>query len=194
MRNPLRLKNLSWRLAPWYVAGLVLLLLSRPTPASVALGCVPVVLGLALRAWAVGHLVKTQQLTVTGPYAHLRHPLYLGTLLVALGFASMLRGWPSLVALGVAGAWFFGRYLPRKETVESARLSARHGEVYDRYRAAVPALWPRRVAWRPCAADAEKLETDRRWRLERFDRNNELGPPLASALGVLIVALRSGAA
>ena len=73
-----------------------------------------------------------------------RYRGYLGRLLIFAGLCLMAR-WPYAVnwLLLVAGcAVFFGYYLPRKELVEPARLSALHGESFERYRREVPALWP----------------------------------------------------
>ena len=73
--------------------------------------------------------------------------------------------------------WFFLVYFPRKERIESQRLSALYGDDYDRYRAAVPALWPalRRYEGSP----RERVA----WSLARYDDNNELGTLLACVLG-----------
>ena len=51
------------------------------------------VAGLALRAWAAGHLAKNQRFAVSGPYAYVRNPLYLGTLLVATGLVIAAQRW-----------------------------------------------------------------------------------------------------
>ena len=203
MRNPIRPKNWSRRFAPWYAAGLVLVLLSRPTAFTIGVGLAPVALGLAIRGWGAGHLVKNECLTVTGPYAHLRHPLYLGTILVALGFSAMLGGWPGMVGLAVLMPWFFLHYLPRKEQVEGERLRARYGKDWERYRSAVPALWPRATGWRPDPAQMQKLDLDldldldidldsdlgHCWSFACYDRNNEHGTLLAVSLAVVGLAL-----
>jgi protein-S-isoprenylcysteine O-methyltransferase Ste14 len=189
MRNPIRPKNLSRRFAPWYAAGLLLVWISHPSVASVSAGLLPVALGLSIRTWGAGHLVKNERFTVTGPYAYLRHPLYLGTILIAVGFGSMLGGWPALAALSVALAWFFLDYFPRKEKVEGERLQSRYGDVYARYRGAVPALWPRLRRWRPAPADAEKLDIRHHWSVACYDRNNELGTLLAVTLAGLGLVL-----
>lgn len=62
--------------------------LARPTPATLLIGLPVCLAGLAVRAWAAGHLRKNQTLTTSGPYAWVRNPLYLGTLLMALGFTA----------------------------------------------------------------------------------------------------------
>ena len=66
---------------------------SSPTARSLWLGIPLSMFGLALRAWAAGHLEKNQQLAVSGPYACTRNPLYLGTLLVEAGLAIAARSW-----------------------------------------------------------------------------------------------------
>lgn len=183
MRNPIRVKNLRLRFVPLYAAGLALLLFARPSVAWYAAGAVLLVAGAALRGWGAGHLVKTEALTVTGPYAHLRHPLYLGTLLVGVGVALMAGGAWALAALALLLPWFFLDYFPRKERAESARLEALYGEAFRAYHDAVPALWPRLGAWRPPAGAGV------RWSLERYSDNNELG----TLLGLLALVAAFGA-
>lgn len=68
-----------------------------PRPESLLIG-VPVSLtGLAIRAWAAGHLAKNQSLAVSGPYAFIRNPLYAGTVIVAAGLVIAARRWELLV-------------------------------------------------------------------------------------------------
>jgi len=144
-----------------------LMLAARPTPASVALGSAVVALGEALRCWAAGHLKKTVDLVTSGPYRHTRNPLYLGRLLIFTGFAVMatLPYHANALAALAGYAFFFGVYLPRKERVEPSRLRETHGERYEHYFQAVPALWPRWTAYaRGGSAD---------WSWARFVRNRE---------------------
>ena len=76
-------------------AGFVLLIafafLSRPSRFSMEAGLPIALAGLLLRAWAAGHLAKNQQLAVSGPFAYVRNPLYLGTLLTAAGLVVAAR-------------------------------------------------------------------------------------------------------
>src|SRR5215831_11096128 len=72
----------------------VMLLAARPSRLSVAVGMGVAILGLALRAWASGHLRKNEELTVSGPYAYTRNPLYLVTLVLGIGISiSSGVGW-----------------------------------------------------------------------------------------------------
>jgi protein-S-isoprenylcysteine O-methyltransferase Ste14 len=110
---------------------------AQPTPASLAAGSAVALLGLALRAWAAGHLAKNQRLATSGPYAHVRNPLYVGTLLVGLGFA--VAG--ACAWIGAALMLFFLLwYLPVVEEEESHLAKILPG--YDDYRRRVPKLWP----------------------------------------------------
>lgn len=190
MRNPIRLKNLNARFAPLYVVGLGIVIFLPPRPEAFAMGLPPILLGVALRSWGAGHLVKNHALTMTGPYAHLRHPLYLGTLLVAMGFALLLGGWSSLVALVVILPWFVLAYFPRKDRIESSRLEALYGTAYAAYHEAVPALWPRLQPWRPPAESPVSPDGTGDWALSRYSDNNELGALLAIIAGVILLWLR----
>src|SRR6185437_9060418 len=98
-----------WRVPLSFLMAAASLWLAQPTLLSIVIGIGFVVAGLALRAVASGHIDKDVRLAVTGPYAHTRHPLYLGSVLIALGFVIAARSW--WVALG-ACALFLVFYLP----------------------------------------------------------------------------------
>lgn len=191
LRNPIRLKNLSARYLPLYLAGLWILAFHPIDPQRLVWAVPTVGLGLAIRSWAAGHLVKSDELTRTGPYAHLRHPLYAGTLLIATGFALLLGGALMWAVLLVAWSWFVLIYFPRKERVEAARLQSLHGARYLRYRDAVPALCPRRRAWADALVEAHEPGRGEGWSLERYSDNNELGTLLAVLGGLAAFGLRS---
>lgn len=111
---------------------------SAPDGASLAVGLPVAALGLALRAWAAGHLEKNLALAGSGPYARVRNPLYLGTLTAAAGLAIASRRW-ELAALFAA---VFGLvYLPVVE-LEEQHLRELFPEFED-YARRVPRLIPR---------------------------------------------------
>jgi protein-S-isoprenylcysteine O-methyltransferase Ste14 len=145
-----------------------LVVLAKPNPAEVAIGFVIAALGETIRFWAAGHLLKTKELITSGPYRYTRNPLYLGRLLILTGLCVMCRlpYYVNLILLAVGYAVFFFYYMPRKERVEPARLRAVHGEAYDRYFKAVPALLP---TIRPYAS-ASNLG----WSSDRMIRNREV--------------------
>jgi protein-S-isoprenylcysteine O-methyltransferase Ste14 len=109
-----------------------------PSPRAVAWSLALVVPGLLLRAWAAGTVKKNRELTVTGPYAHTRNPLYLGSMLIAFGFALALLSWP--VAL-VLAAGFLIIYVPVIAS-EERFLRATFPE-FDEYCRRVPRMVPR---------------------------------------------------
>lgn len=201
MRNPIRLKNLSLRFLPLYVAGGFALLYWPPSMTGFAWAVPLVGLGLGLRSWGAGHLVKTDVLTMTGPYAHLRHPLYAGTLLIGTGIAMLFGGLLSGLLIAALWPWFALLYFPRKDRVECERLAERYGAAFEAYRDAVPALWPRWTAFDPRASGREESspgEGDgaplRSWSLARYSANNELGTLLAVVAGLLVFWWRAASA
>jgi hypothetical protein len=163
----------------------VLIWHADPTPARIGVGLLLVVAGEGLRFWSAGYLVKNRRLTVSGPYAHLRHPLYAGTMLVGVGLLWMGGGSAAPWLLLVGLLFFFFHYLPYKERIESARLERRYGEAYRRYRVAVPALLPSVRAW----SDPEVARVEG-WSAERVRANNEDGAALAVAVAAAVVLLQ----
>src|SRR5882672_9355171 len=65
--------------------------LARPSWQSLMAGAILVVPGLLIRALASGHVRKNESLATSGPYAYTRNPLYLGSLLIGVGFALAAR-------------------------------------------------------------------------------------------------------
>jgi protein-S-isoprenylcysteine O-methyltransferase Ste14 len=194
MRNPIRLKNLRLRFLPFYAVGVLLVVVTNVEWQTYCLGVPPIVAGLVLRAWGTGHLIKNDRFIVTGPYAHVRHPLYLGTILVGVGFSLMFGGWTSLAAMCAVLPWFSLLYFPRKERLESARLESLYGPVFRSYREQVPALLPRLRPWKPNSADFEQFETRLHWTFACYDNNNELGTLLAVLVGMMALGARAALA
>ena len=110
---------------------------AHPSPQSLAFGLPVSTAGLLLRAWAAGHLAKNQKLTTGGPYAYVRNPLYLGTLVVAAGLAIACRS-PGLAVL--FGLVFLFIYLP-VIMLEEQHLRELFPE-FEQYARKVPALIP----------------------------------------------------
>lgn len=121
-----------------FVTAGVFFVFARPSGRSL-LWSLPVVLpGLALRAYAAGYVKKNAELTRTGPYAHTRNPLYLGSVLIAFGFAVAAgRIWLGVLLVVL----FLAIYWPTILS-EEAYLRGVFPE-FDAYAAAVPRLWPR---------------------------------------------------
>ena len=121
-----------------FVFAAVFLWLARPNPRSLGLSLLLVLPGLWLRGYASGYVRKNAELTTTGPYAHTRNPLYLGSMLIASGFA--LAAWNAWIFLALA-VLFAVIYIP---TIQSEEAYLRtHFVGFDDYARAVPRLFPR---------------------------------------------------
>ncbi len=112
--------------------------LARPTWALIGWSLLLVLPGLWLRGYAAGYVKKNAELTRTGPYAHTRNPLYLGSMMIAFGFAVASGSWVLFVAL-VGG--FLAIYLPTIRSEEEFLRS--HFAGFDDYARQVPRLLPR---------------------------------------------------
>ncbi len=112
--------------------------LARPTWRFLALGSVMIVPGLLMRALASGHVRKNEALATTGPYAYTRNPLYLGSLLIGIGFAVAARSWWVGAVLVVM---FFAIYVPVIRGEEKF-LREKFPE-FDEYAQRVPRMLPR---------------------------------------------------
>ena len=150
---------------------------AEPSVTAMAVGLPVSLAGLALRAWAAGHLAKNEALAVAGPYALTRNPLYLGSLIVALGLA--VAGASVLLTL-LFGAVFVLVYYPVMELEEQhlRKLFAGYAEYADR----VPLLLP--------VAGAKGPLGGFRWALWR--RNEEYKALFGFLAGVAYLAWRAG--
>ncbi len=112
--------------------------IARPTLASILAGSTITAIGLGIRAYASGYVRKNEDLATTGPYALTRNPLYLGSIILALGFALTARSWAVAVVLVVM---FVAIYLPVIRG-EEAFLRERF-PAFPEYERKVPRLIPR---------------------------------------------------
>lgn len=131
-----------WRVRLGYPLAIAVLFFSRPTPSSILLGAVAGVIGLWVRAYAAGYLHKQEVLTVMGPYAYTRNPLYLGSATLALGAGIATQSWISALVLIVYFAVFYSIVMRR----EANELRKRHGAAFEEYARAVPLFIPRLTA------------------------------------------------
>jgi len=112
--------------------------LAKPTIKSMLIGLAITAPGILLRALASGHVRKNEALTTSGPYAYTRNPLYLGSLIIALGFTLASRSW---IIAAVAAAMLVLIYIPVIRSEEEF-LRSRFPE-FDDYCRNVPRLFPR---------------------------------------------------
>ena len=127
-----------WRVRLGYPLAVVALVLARPTPRSILFGALIGVAGLLLRALAAGHLHKQEVLTVSGPYAYTRNPLYLGSAVLTLGAAIATHSWISGLLLLGYFALFYSIVMRREEQ----ELRFHHGASFEEYAHAVPLFVP----------------------------------------------------
>lgn len=140
-----------------------------------SLGAGFVLAGLLLRSWAAGTLVKHHQLTTVGPYACVRHPLYLGSLLLTTGFVILLGSWPTWLSL-IPFIGLHALAISREE-----RWLGRHyGEAWDEYAARTPALFP----W-------IGSEIASGWSFQQWRKNHEYHAWLGAAAGMALIELAS---
>lgn len=128
-----------WRVRLGYFLAVIVLWLARPTPRSILLGAALGFLGLCVRAYAAGFLHKQEVLTMTGPYARTRNPLYFGSSLLTIGAAVAMNSWVAAALLIVYFALVYS-FVMRREAME---LRQKHGAAFDEYAAAVPLFFPR---------------------------------------------------
>lgn len=128
---PSRLHRLArWRVPLGFALGGLVWWFASPTRASMVAGALIAVCGEALRVWAAGHLEKGREVTRSGPYRWMRHPLYVGSGIMGAGLAV---GTASVASAAVIGAYvvvMFGVAIRHEERV----LRERFGDEYDAYR------------------------------------------------------------
>lgn len=127
-----------------FVFAILFVIFSRPTRWTLLTGGAVALVGLLIRAWASGHIRKASELAVSGPYSYTRNPLYLGSLILGLGF-TIAAGvwWLAILFL----ALFLGIYLPVMR-VEADDMRRIFGEDFVDYKRSVPLLIPRLSVWK----------------------------------------------
>lgn len=131
-----------WRVRLSYPLAIVVLVLAHPTPPGILIGGLVGVVGLWMRALAAGHLHKQEMLTVSGPYAHTRNPLYFGSAILTVGAAAAMNSWIGAALLCGYFALFYSLVMRREE----GELRFHHGAAFDEYVRAVPLFFPRLTA------------------------------------------------
>lgn len=171
-----------YRVRLGYPLAIAVLWLAHPTPRSILYGAVAGIPGLLLRAQAAGFLHKQQVLTVTGPYAYTRNPLYLGSSLLALGAGIASHSWISAAILAAYFALFYSVVMRREEQ----ELRRHHGVAFDEYAGAVPLFFPR---WTAAKLSAESTGT---FSFAQYKKNHEWQAAVGFLLllGILVALWR----
>ena len=165
-----------WRVPLGFLLGLAYVLFCRPTVKLAIAGGAVAAAGLAIRAYAAGHLAKNQKLAMSGPYAFTRNPLYLGSSLMGAGLALAGGRWILAIGCLILFAAIYWPVIRREEDY----LRGEFGEVYDRYAHRVPLFLPRfhRVS------DAEKFQ----WK--QYRKNHEYEAALGFLAVMIFLAIR----
>lgn len=173
-----------WRVRLSYPCALLVLWFARPTPRSILWGALIGLLGLFIRARAAGHLHKQEVLTVTGPYAYTRNPLYFGSAILTLAAAIATWSWISAGILSIYFVIFYSIVMRREE----AELRQHHATTFNEYARAVPLFLPRLTPAKLSFAGAGSFS------LAQYKKNHEyqaaIGFVLLLALLMLIWWLR----
>jgi protein-S-isoprenylcysteine O-methyltransferase Ste14 len=142
--------------------GVIVLVVARPSLLTLALGLPMALVGELIRLWASGHIEKTKALATGGPYAHSRNPLYVGSVLLALGFCVATGSvWVTLATLA-----YFLFFYPAVIREEAGFLREKFGEQYEAWAQDVPAFIPRFLPAGPRSSRFEwaRIRMNKEWR------------------------------
>ena len=178
--NPLTLRKIAQRIRvpAGFLLAPLLLIAANPTPRSLMIGAAIAFAGLIIRAWASGHLKKNMELTVSGPYARTRNPLYLGTFILGTG-----------IAISSGALWFVALFMALYLLIyapvmfaEAETLRKLFPGEYEQYSQRVPLFLPRLLPFR-AGADESHARGERRFALSQYIKHREY----RAALGLLAV-------
>ncbi len=177
-------KKITLRRLALYLCALGFIVLARPHPVLYPIGLCLVAVGEGLRLFACGHLRKNKDVIMSGPFAYVKNPLYVGTFLIVTGFCIMASNpdYPSryilFAGLPLFLVNFFFYYLPYKVRVEGDRLRRRFGETFDEYDRNVPNFFPRLTPFK---------DSNVRWDLKLLTENSEWGTLAGVIAGSVLV-------
>jgi protein-S-isoprenylcysteine O-methyltransferase Ste14 len=169
---------IKWRVRVGYPVGIAAFWFARPQLKWLLCGVGIAFFGLLLRGYAAGHLRKHKQLATSGPYAFTRNPLYLGSVLLAVGFSVASHSWISTVLLAAYLSIFYPIVIRR----EQGELKTLYGAAFEQYSAQVPAFWPRLSPAMPSTVRFS-------WPLYRQNREYEAAIGLAVAMAILWILM-----
>jgi protein-S-isoprenylcysteine O-methyltransferase Ste14 len=162
-----------------FVAAIVVMWLAHPTRSSLVVGVIVASAGEALRIWAAGHLNKSREVTSSGPYRWLAHPLYAGSSIMGAGLAiASNSAWVALLV-----AVYLASTIAAAIRSEEAFLRQKFGDDYDRYR--------RPRAGRSPDSGARTLESGRRFSAARAMANREYRAVAGLLAAVLLLLLKA---
>jgi hypothetical protein len=176
---------MRWRVRAGYPVAVLFWIFARPSYRSIELGAIIAAFGLIVRGLAAGHLQKDRELATSGPYAVTRNPLYLGSALLAAGFAIAGGSWAD-GAMVIAYFTVFYYAVMRNEEED---LRKRFGGPFDEYSARVPLFFPRyRV--RSGTESQGSAAVPRRFSWALYQRNREYKALIGTIAGLGFLWLR----
>jgi protein-S-isoprenylcysteine O-methyltransferase Ste14 len=119
-----------WRVPLGFASAIVVIWFAAPTRTSLVWGGGVAWLGEALRIWAAGHLQKSREVTSSGPYRWLAHPLYVGSSIMGAGLAMAANS----VVVAALVIVYLAVTITAAIATEEAFLRSRFGDQYDEYR------------------------------------------------------------
>lgn len=132
------------RFVIFYPFVIFLVLFTNSDDKSIMAGIWFIAAGLFLRVWANGYVIKLEKLTTSGPYAFVRHPLYLGTMLLTIGFVIMLKIYYIGIVFFLIMVTVYCRTIKKEEDM----LEQRFKDLYVNYKEKVPAIVPTIFSYR----------------------------------------------
>ncbi|HEY4902213.1 MAG TPA: isoprenylcysteine carboxylmethyltransferase family protein [Candidatus Sulfotelmatobacter sp.] len=155
-----------------FVFAIVYFWVARPQWISIALGMILILPGLLIRAFASGHVRKNEALATSGPYAYTRNPLYLGSLLIGLGFAVASRSCWIVLLLVVM---LFAIYAP--VILDEEKFLRQRFPEFDNYAHQVPRMFPKLLRHQRRHSDASS-----RFSAELYMQHREYNAAFGAAL------------
>jgi hypothetical protein len=152
-----------------FVFALAVIYFASPTRESLLAGTAIGLIGEAIRIWAAGHLEKSREVTTSGPYRFTRHPLYLGSSIMALGIAVACRS----VVVAILVFLYMATTIAAAIRTEEAFLRERFGDAYDAY------------------AEDRAPRVERRFSFRRAWRNREYRALTGLVVALLLLVLRA---
>jgi protein-S-isoprenylcysteine O-methyltransferase Ste14 len=131
-----------WRVSLGFMTAIMAIVLAQPTWASWQFGLVVAGAGEAIRVWAAGHLEKSREVTRSGPYRWMRHPLYVGSSVMAVGIVIASHS----IVLAMIAALYMAVTITAAIRTEEAYLRRTFGDTYDRYSRSEAEPMPRRFS------------------------------------------------
>jgi protein-S-isoprenylcysteine O-methyltransferase Ste14 len=158
-----------YRVRLGFLAAALTFALAQPTPRSLVIGTVVTLIGEALRIWAAGHLEKGREVTASGPYRLTRHPLYVGSSIIGVGFAIASARLIVFVLVVLYLAFTIGAAIRGEES----HLTEKFGSAYPEYR------------------DGRTSDDVRRFSVQRVIRNREYRAVFGLAVALALLAWKA---